>query len=287
MGSRPAAVDRGVGYVGLAREYPAKPGGDVRVVVEAHDRVRLWQRLGELAPIAFGQAADGDHGPGGAITLQLRRLEECVDRVLLRGLHEPAGVHDDELGGLGLVDEQEATHVEPGGELLGVDVVARTAQRDHRDCRSRTPRREPIPRRGTGGGHETGSGRRGGGAVVGGHRDSPVCRLGRSRLQFPRQGPGGHQVPYGAATSRRSRVPSSRRGWAPSSGQKQLSAADCALFIAEPATTWSFPAISASRPALLPPLGRPCCCSARLSCPPCPRGRRTRYRWDRASARSP
>jgi hypothetical protein len=59
--------------------------------------------------------------------------EQGVDRVLLGALDEPAGVHDDDVGALLLVDELPARAVEPAGQLLGVDLVAGAAQGDEGD----------------------------------------------------------------------------------------------------------------------------------------------------------
>ncbi len=111
--------------------------GDVGVVVEAEDGVGLGQRLGEVLAVALGQAADGDDGLGLAALvgrgLQVRGLQQGVDRVLLGRLDEAAGVDHDRVGVGRVVDEQEAVGGEPAGQLLGVDLVAGAAQGQHRD----------------------------------------------------------------------------------------------------------------------------------------------------------
>jgi hypothetical protein len=80
-----------------ARRPASRAGG---VGVEAEDGVGLGQLLGELLAVPLGQAADRDDlraGVGGA--------EQRVDRVLLGALDEAAGVDDDDVGALLLVDE--------------------------------------------------------------------------------------------------------------------------------------------------------------------------------------
>ena len=138
---QPAPVLRGVRVVLLPGQDRPEPAGDVGVVVEAEDRVGLGQRLGEVLAVALGETADRDHGPGGPLGLQVGGLEQRVDRVLLGGLHEAAGVDHHRLGLAGVVDEPEAARLEPSGELLGVDLVARAAQGDHGDGGQRGRRR--------------------------------------------------------------------------------------------------------------------------------------------------
>ena len=138
MGRSRRRSDGRVGLVGLAPDDRAEPGGDVGVVVEAQDGVGLRQRLGEVLAVALGQAADGHDGLGTAagllqLGLEVGRLQQRVDRVLLGRLDEAAGVHDHGVGVGGVVDEQEAVGLEPAGELLGVDLVAGAPERHHRD----------------------------------------------------------------------------------------------------------------------------------------------------------
>ena len=118
--------------VGLPRHDRPQLGGDVGVVVEAEHGVGLGQRLGEVLAVALGQAADRDDGLGAATVacggLQVGSLEQGVDGVLLGGLDEAAGVDHHRVGVLGVLDEDEATRLEPSGKLLGVDLVAGTAQ---------------------------------------------------------------------------------------------------------------------------------------------------------------
>ena len=129
---QPAPVGRRVRVVRLPRHDRAQPGGDVGVVVEAEDGVGLGKRLGEVLAVALGQATDGDDGLRAAGLLEVGGLEQGVDRVLLGGLDEAAGVDHDGVGVLGVGDEHEAVGLEAAGQLLGVDLVAGAAQGHHR-----------------------------------------------------------------------------------------------------------------------------------------------------------
>ncbi len=117
-----------MGPVGLAGQDPLEASGDVGVVVEPEHRVGLGQALGEVGAVPLGQAPDGHHGPGTAGVLEVGRLEQRVDGVLLGLLDETAGVDDDgvRVGGVG--DEGEPTRGQPPRQLLGVDLVAGAAQ---------------------------------------------------------------------------------------------------------------------------------------------------------------
>ena len=128
-----AAVLRGVRVVLLPRQDRAELGGDVRVVVEAEDRVGLGQRLGEVLAVALGQAAHRHDRLRGAVGLEVGRREQGVDGVLLGRLDEAAGVHHHRVGVLRVVDEPETAGLEASGELLGVDLVAGAAEGHQRD----------------------------------------------------------------------------------------------------------------------------------------------------------
>jgi hypothetical protein len=114
---------RGVWAAGARPEA----GCDVGVGVEAEDRVGLGQRGRELVAVPLGQTADGDD-----LRARVRCGEQRVDRVLLRGVDEPAGVHHHDICALGIGDQLPSATAEPAGQLLGVDLVAGTAQRHER-----------------------------------------------------------------------------------------------------------------------------------------------------------
>ena len=145
-----AAVARGVRHERAAGEDVVEPVADGAVVVEAEDR-RLGQRPGQLRAVPLGHAADGDDGRAG-----VGRGEDRVDRVLLGGLDEAAGVHQDGVGAVGVVHQLVALGGQPPGQLLGVDLVARAAEGHHRHS---PPDGNVLPRRrrqGVAGGPVTG-----------------------------------------------------------------------------------------------------------------------------------
>jgi len=83
-----------------------KPLGDVGIVIEAEDRVRLGQRLGQLGSVALSQTADRNHrllGP-----TEVGGVQDGVDRILLRRLDEATGVDHDGRSLLRIVDDLEA-----------------------------------------------------------------------------------------------------------------------------------------------------------------------------------
>ena len=133
-----AAVARDVRHV-RARRRGSRPqaGGDVGVVVEAEHRVGLGQRRGELLAVPLGEAADRDHGLGAPGALEVGGLQDGVDRVLLGRLDEAAGVDDGDVGVARVLDERPAVGGQPAGQLLGVDLVARAAERHQRDAAPR------------------------------------------------------------------------------------------------------------------------------------------------------
>lgn len=74
-----APVARGVGGVDAPVEDRLQAVGDVGVVVESEDPVRFRQGLGEILAVALGHAADGHHGLGSAVILQIVGFEQGVD----------------------------------------------------------------------------------------------------------------------------------------------------------------------------------------------------------------
>ena len=117
----------------LAGEDRVELGAQRRVGVEAEDRVGLGQSASaNSVAVPLGEAAHGDHGPVRRIRageeLGVGEGEHRVDRVLLRRLDEAAGVDHDRVGVVRVLDQRPAVPLEPGGELLGVDLVTRAAR---------------------------------------------------------------------------------------------------------------------------------------------------------------
>ena len=76
-----AAVAGDVGLVLAAGQDVLEPARDVGVVVEAEDRVRLGQGLGELGAVALGEAADGHDGLRTPLLGQLALRSAACSRV--------------------------------------------------------------------------------------------------------------------------------------------------------------------------------------------------------------
>lgn len=128
-----SAVARGVRGVDAAIEDGLEAVGDVGVVVESEDAVRLGQGLGEVLAVALGHAADGDHGLCSAVVLQIIGFEQGVDGVLLGGLDESTGVDDGDIRVGGILDELPAVRCQAACELLRVHLVTGAAKSDKGD----------------------------------------------------------------------------------------------------------------------------------------------------------
>ncbi|CAM5733196.1 hypothetical protein SMICM304S_02975 [Streptomyces microflavus] len=132
-GEQLAAVARGVRGVDAAVEDGLEPVGDVGVVVESEDTVRLRQGLGEVLAVALGHAADGDDGLGAAVLLEIVGFEQGVDGVLLGGFDEPTGVDDCDIRVGGILDEVPAVRCQAACQLLRVHLVTGAAKSDKGD----------------------------------------------------------------------------------------------------------------------------------------------------------
>jgi hypothetical protein len=147
---QPAPVPRSVRWPALSRDDLVEQRADIWVIVEA-DHLGLWKRLGKIGTVPFRETA-GRHDR----TAGLSRRQQLADGVLLRGLDETAGVDENDtcvsirivgiVGGAvravavivvtvvaARADQRPASSLEPRREFLGVDLVARAAERDHAD----------------------------------------------------------------------------------------------------------------------------------------------------------
>ncbi len=91
-------------------------------VRRAEDVIDLGDVLDEIAGVALREAA-GDHELGGAGLLVLGHLEDGVDALFLGGIDERAGVDDDHVGTLGVVDQRVTRGLDLAEHQLGVDLV--------------------------------------------------------------------------------------------------------------------------------------------------------------------
>src|SRR5262249_61158604 len=93
----------------------------------------------DAAAVALGEAARDDERPAGALLLQLRELQDRLDRLLARAVDEGAGVDDEALRVLGPLGEREPGLGQHAEHQLGVDLVLRTAERRQMDLHFREP----------------------------------------------------------------------------------------------------------------------------------------------------
>ena len=129
---RLASVDRCHPAARAAVDDLAHDGRHARVVGQAEHRVEFLDVLAQVVAVALGQAADGDDALQVAFFLQARDRQDGVDRLLLGGLDEAAGVDDDDVGVGGFLDHHQAFFDDVAEQHLGVDEVAGAAQADHR-----------------------------------------------------------------------------------------------------------------------------------------------------------
>ena len=78
--------------------------------------------------VALGEAAGHDERPRAPALLELRQLENRVDRFLARPVDEGAGVDDEALGGLGGRRRSRGRPGEHAQHQLGVDLVLGAAE---------------------------------------------------------------------------------------------------------------------------------------------------------------
>ncbi|MEY2775900.1 MAG: hypothetical protein RL218_1125 [Actinomycetota bacterium] len=89
--------------------------------------VNLGQRLGELGPVTLGHASRDDEA--GTLFATLGECEHRVDRLAARLLDESTRIDDDEVSRSWVVGGDETVCEQGSDDLVGVDVVLRTAQR--------------------------------------------------------------------------------------------------------------------------------------------------------------
>src|SRR5207302_2533432 len=83
---------------------------------------------GELFRVPLGEATGDDELLAAAGILVLRRRQDRVHRLLLGGIDEAAGVHEDDGGGVRVLDDRVPLRLEDPQHHLGIDEVLRAAQ---------------------------------------------------------------------------------------------------------------------------------------------------------------
>ena len=148
-----AAVDDG-----RVRERRLDRVGDPEEVSGANEHVDLGQRLLQVVGVALREAAGHDEPPSGPRRLHGGEVEDRVDRLLLGGPDEGAGVDDEHVGGVGVEHHLVAAARQHAEHDLAVHLVLRTAEghevhaaRRHRQSRKFTtciamPRSSPRSR---------------------------------------------------------------------------------------------------------------------------------------------
>ena len=102
--------------------------------------------LADIAAIALHQAAGDDQLLGAADFLVLGHFEDGVDRLLLGGIDEAAGVDDEHVGLIGMRRELVAFGDELAHHDFTIDEVFGTAQTDETDFQDCVPTlREDLP----------------------------------------------------------------------------------------------------------------------------------------------
>ena len=105
----------------------------------AEDPVDLGHLLQDVAAVALGEAAGHDESAAGPLLLQLRELENRVDRLLAGAVDEGAGVDDEAFGVFGPLHEWKPGLGQHAEHQLGVDLVLRAAEGRQMDLHGRKP----------------------------------------------------------------------------------------------------------------------------------------------------
>ena len=106
----------------------AQDGGQRLVGADAHHRVHLRHLAGNLALVAFGQAAGDDDFQRRVLLLVAAGQQDVLDGFLLGGLDKAAGIDDDgvRLGGVG--DGLVAVGQQCVAEHVGIHLIFGAAQ---------------------------------------------------------------------------------------------------------------------------------------------------------------
>src|SRR5205085_11374189 len=99
----------------------------------AKDRIDLRHLLEDLGAVTLGETAGDDQGAAATVALQLRQLQDRVDRLLARAIDERARVDDHALGVFDSLDERMAGRGETAEHQLRIDLILRTAERGEVD----------------------------------------------------------------------------------------------------------------------------------------------------------
>ena len=107
-----------------------KGGHQAVEVSQAEEEVHLGKLGRELLSVPLDQTAHSHQRLTGSVLLESGRLQNRPDRFLLRGVDEPAGVDQHDLGFVEISRRLGSTGLERGEDSLGVDRVLVAAQAD-------------------------------------------------------------------------------------------------------------------------------------------------------------
>jgi hypothetical protein len=106
--------------------------GHLRVRREVDQRIDLGQRIGELRSRTSDEAPGDDEAFQAGRVLEFGEVEHLFDGLSTSGVDESTGIHQHDVGALGMLGDLVAPGLEQSAEALGVDGVLRAPQGDDR-----------------------------------------------------------------------------------------------------------------------------------------------------------
>ena len=113
--------------------------GDPLDVVQADERVDLWDRALQLVVVPLHHAAGHDETPAASRPLEIGHLEDGLDRLAASRIDEGARVHHDDVGLARIRGDRIAPSLESAEHHLAVDQVLGAAEADHADLDHAAP----------------------------------------------------------------------------------------------------------------------------------------------------
>ena len=131
----PGLIDRRVDVVEtlvcMARKQLIDGVYNVVIRPRAKNTVDLWQLLQNLLLIALGKTACDQNLSDSSFLLQSAHRKNIVDGLALGRVDKPAGVDNDQLRPIWIGQDLKARLPQQIQHLLGIDLILRTAERDH------------------------------------------------------------------------------------------------------------------------------------------------------------
>ena len=113
-----------------SRHRSAYRADDLGHLARAEHGVDFGNLTAQLVTVALGQTPGHDQPPARAVLLVLRKLENGVDRLLLRGIDERACVDDEDVGGRRVTRQLVSRIAREPQHHLGIDKVLGTTKRN-------------------------------------------------------------------------------------------------------------------------------------------------------------